>query len=237
MCSFKKPYRQIFYPSPYASDDPLVTPYLSLVPSQLNGTFEAETCPPINHEEWRIATLWTDGYYSAAKYVIEGIAAGRLCEELEGTPGVYLFRHYLELSLKFIVFHSKWLTTRDANASDDEIEAFRGNHSLDHWWKIALKCSASKIEESVWHSYDLDFVGQCIAEFEKYDQRGVTFRYHGHRFEAPKGASRVSYDLRVSFPILLETMEHCREVLEMIDGYLVESYGMNAEWESYLKSF
>jgi hypothetical protein len=234
----KRTYRQVFYLMPYATEERLVVPSFTVSRGTVAGTFIVGTVPPVSRDAWRVDTSWVEGFYSAAKYVIEGVAAYHLHEGLEGIPGVFLFRHYLELVLKNIVFHARWLKDRNTNALDDEIQSIGGNHSLDYWWKEALReCSSGKIEKSVRKSYDLDFVGQCIAEFHEYDPNGETFRYHGPRFEVSKGQSTITHDLRVDYQSLLNDMEHCKEVLDAMDSYLRETYGQNEEWQDILNSY
>ena len=62
---------------------------------------------------------WLDfrgGYYEASHMLILGVAEGRLREDIEGVAALFLFRHYLELSLKMIVGEGRWLKSIEENA-------------------------------------------------------------------------------------------------------------------------
>ena len=64
-------------------------------------------------ESWRVDAAWADGYFLAAKVVVGTVVDWGFKPEhkpmpaMEGIAGVYLFRHYLELALKHILFHSR----------------------------------------------------------------------------------------------------------------------------------
>lgn len=63
------------------------------------------------HEKWPYRTVFFitsntrtrlgvgEGFYEASLDLVKELAVGRLSEDLEGVAAVYLFRHYLELSL------------------------------------------------------------------------------------------------------------------------------------------
>src|SRR5579863_2734620 len=76
----------------------------------------------IPEKEWKVEAVWGDAYYGAARELIAGVVEGRLNPAYEGVAGLYLFRHYLELALKYVIFHSRWLKDAQTNARLDEIE-------------------------------------------------------------------------------------------------------------------
>ena len=46
--------------------------------------------------------------FESAKHILEAVVRDKLHPRIEGVAGVFLFRHYLELALKFIIFHARW---------------------------------------------------------------------------------------------------------------------------------
>src|SRR5437867_1349048 len=80
--------------------------------------------------DWAIRASWANGYHQGARILIEGVAEGRFSEGLEGVAGLFLFRHYLELELKYIIFHARWLEDRETIAQADDIKDVQRTHSL-----------------------------------------------------------------------------------------------------------
>lgn len=62
-------------------------------------------------------------------------------ETLEGVPALFLLRHYLELRLKLIVFHARWLNDQHTTARDEDIQAVKNQHSLKTLWVDAKQHS------------------------------------------------------------------------------------------------
>ena len=62
---------------------------------------------PTEHEQfWRDIA---DSYFNACLPLIAALAAGHLNEDVEGTAAIFLFRHYLELMLKRIIWAGRQL--------------------------------------------------------------------------------------------------------------------------------
>jgi hypothetical protein len=62
---------------------------------------------------------WLDiaeSFYRASLHLVEGVAEDRLNEDTEGIAAAFLFRHYLELSLKNIILAGRFLTKEGHNA-------------------------------------------------------------------------------------------------------------------------
>jgi hypothetical protein len=171
---------------------------------------------------------WLDigeSFYRASLLLMKGVAEDRLNEDTEGIAAAFLFRHYLELSLKNIVLAGRFLTQEGQNAPHkDAIPAW--GHKLSELWKLVLRDAKTKMQAGDWNNYDVEFVEKCIAEFDGIDPHGLAFRYAGEGAES----------LHVHFHWLYAIMEHVHQVLEGIRVYLVEMHGQNADYESYLQS-
>ena len=190
---------------------------------------------------WSIWANWDDAYFESAKLIVDGVVNGRLPKGIHGVAGVFLFRHYVELEMKFIILHSRWLKDGETNALRDEIEDVMKTHSLRALWNLIQRECPGKLGQEAWDSFDTQFVERCVVEFEALDPKGERFRYHSDKFGVDKRPERehipVIEHLGIDFSALLFSMQHVRDVLDAIDTYLVETHGQNAEWESILNSF
>lgn len=197
--------------------------------------------------DWKVEAVWEDAYYKSAKRLLEGVAQGEYLPAYEGVAGLYLFRHYVELALKFIIFHSRWLRDKQSNARFDEIEDVKEGHGLRALWDLAEKECQRVIRTDEWLAMDIEFVEKCILEFESIDPHpGVRFRYPrfpGSRFGVEKDAAKrakmtetIRYDLYIHFGELPATVEHVHDVLNYLDVYMLEKHGLNEEWGDYLNS-
>jgi hypothetical protein len=168
-----------------------------------------------------------EGFYEASLTLVHSLARGKLSEDLEGVAAIFLFRHYLELSLKRIIIEGRWLKSADKNARKSEVEILKPEHRLRVLWEMMITDAKPKIGSDTWKKFDLEFVKRCVDEFDSADMKGIAFRYDGVGGE----------NYLVSFLQLSENMVHVHQVFEGIISYLVETYGMNAEWEEYVDSF
>src|SRR5579872_4453303 len=80
--------------------------------------------------DWKIDALFPDGFFESAMVILGGVVNGRLLEGVHGVAGVFLSRHYLELALKYTLFHSQWLKDEVTNAADHEVGPVSKGHKL-----------------------------------------------------------------------------------------------------------
>lgn len=135
---------------------------------------------------WKVEAVWEDAYYQSAKRLLEGVARGEFLPAFEGVVGLYLFRHYLELAIKFIIFHSRWLKDAQTNAKLEEIAEVKKTHSLSQLWTLAKAECQRVIPATEWGSIDIAFVDRCVHDIDSIDPNGELFRYHGPRFGVEK---------------------------------------------------
>jgi len=186
--------------------------------------------------EWRVEANWEDAYYGAAFAVISGVVEGRYLRAVEGVAGLYLFRHYLELALKYIILHSRWI--KDEHTLADDVQEIKKTHSLKRLWELLKDEALPKMasDESV-KEWDIEFVDACVLEFEAVDPGpGERFRYHGRSFGGPQVGRGDEY-LSIDFEQLLDNMPHVREFLGMLDTWFYETHGMIQEWEAEMNSW
>jgi hypothetical protein len=168
-----------------------------------------------------------EGFYEASRELVAGLAVGKYREDIEGVAAIYLFRHYLELSLKRIILQGRWLESSDKNARPEDVKELEREHSLRKLWEMVEDDAMPKFAAGDWKNFDIQFAKKCVYEFHKRDPRGVAFRY--------KGCGAENY--LVSFQQLSASMDHVHQVLDGIDTWLVETYGQNEEWQEILNSY
>jgi hypothetical protein len=189
---------------------------------------------------FKLEANWEEAYFDSAKRLIQGVAKGDGVPGIEGVAGLYLFRHYLELGLKFLIFHSRWLENAEKLAAREAIENVKNTHSLGQLWEMAQKECRRIIPKDVWRSHDIPFLAACIAEFDAVDPHpGTTFRYHGEVFGVEKdpeklqqAAHTIIHDSYIDFEQLAASMQHVFDVLNSLDVYVYETHGQLADWES-----
>jgi hypothetical protein len=166
-------------------------------------------------------------YFESAKLLIKGVAKRTLNEDTEGIAGLFLFRHYLEVTLKKIVFWGRMLENPGKNAVYEEVRPVSRGHDLEKYWREMLRDAKPKIPAAEWDAIDIPLVEKCVMDFDSVDKNGFAFRYHG------QGGERLRFD----FEKLLGLMEHIRQVLDHVLTYLMETHGQNEEWEQIQASW
>ena|SRR6266853_973801 len=174
-------------------------------------------------QSWR---SMTESFYRASEFLVKAVVGREANEDIEGVAAVFLFRHYLELVLKGIVLHGRWIKPTGENATRDEVQKVKNIHELTLLWQWVLEDAKPKIDPEHWENYDTGFVEHCVAEFDAVHQKGFAFRYSG------LGGEFCLFD----FPTLLKQMEHIQQVLGGIETYLIETYAQNEKYEAYLES-
>ena len=95
--------------------------------------------------------LFQDSFYRSARLLLRAVLDGKILEA-EGIAAVFLCRHYLELALKYALFHSRWLKDKDTNALNAEILAVGHGHDLKKIWdtrNAELTKKLSSIRKSI----------------------------------------------------------------------------------------
>jgi hypothetical protein len=197
---------------------------------------------------WKVDVNYVDSFFESAKFLLEVIVAGELPEYRLSTTGVlpetaygvvavYLCRHYLELEIKYTLFHSRWLKHEHTNAADPEIDAVDNIHTLhDLWEKMVqeLKARAPSIFDS---GLDLKFVAAFVADFHRVDKEGWRFRYPRKRIAIVSPEEPPADVLGIDYASLLFNLKRAHDVLDTLDGRLVDQHGENEDWQSQLEDF
>jgi hypothetical protein len=184
-------------------------------------------------EHWYVEADWREGYFSASRALLEGVVLGNSTEPIEGVVGVFLFRHYLELAIKYVLFHARWLKNERENAPDNEVEAVKQRHHLRLFWDMAKEACGQRVPTKEWAAWDISFIDACVKEFETFDPQGDIFRYPKPGFEVGR-LGPLRHPLGIDHAALLQNMDHVHGVLEEIGSYLVANYHENEDSDDFL---
>lgn len=189
---------------------------------------------------WKVDASFVEGYYKAASVLLEGIVRGTFLEGIEGIAAIFLSRHYLELALKYALFHSRWLQERaidepSRNSPDSEVEGVEPDHNLRCLWGVLLSELNKRAPDLQATGLDLRFVEKLVNEFHQIDKRSIRFRYPDRLAVASPPEPRPE-SLGINFGSLWEDLERAHDILQTLDGRLVDQYGFNQDWETELNS-
>lgn len=173
-------------------------------------------------------------FYAAAKASVQRLVVGSTVGEIEGTAALYLFRHYLELALKSIVLGARHLETKDKNMLSEQVLPPSQGHDLKALWNEVKSRVPRKLGAGVWPQWDHKFVEQCIEEFHVLDPSSERLRYKHEKQYVERDQTD---PLRVDWQALLYAIEHVHDVLEAMHTYLIETHGLNADWEEEQRSW
>lgn len=117
-------------------------------------------------------TSYSLAYLEAADRLVETLC-GHFFDNALTLPIVFLYRHYLELTLKELVIMGN---ERYNSSSTPYLEKILKGHRIDFLWQ-ELKPLLQKIYLPPEKREEIDAVGECIEEFSKVDESSMSFRY------------------------------------------------------------
>lgn len=113
-------------------------------------------------------STYATGYKKAADIVVDQVKNGIGYQDFLVYPVMFLYRHYLELAIKNLIFMGWSLLNI---APDDDL----GGHDIKRYWS---KCDALLHQISPGDSIQaLRDVGRLIDQFSKHDPISMAFRY------------------------------------------------------------
>jgi hypothetical protein len=151
---------------------------------------------------------YISGYKHAADILVDKIIDNTSIKELLSFPIIFLYRHFIELSLKSII--------RDGYQLYDIQSDYRQIHSLEELWK-----DCRSIIKKIWPNGDdepLDAAGNIINEFSKIDSSSYETRYpEPKKTKEGKGKKDNIFTMEGISNINLKNM---KELMEKMDNYL-----------------
>jgi hypothetical protein len=155
---------------------------------------------------------------------------GRLNPNVHGAAGVFLFRHYVELALKYVLFYTLWLENPTTNVT--QVAELKNTHNLQGLWDRIKRAVPAKLGQDAWDGFDTAFIDKVVRDLHAADPRSETFRYMGETF-----GTEIGEELVVDFHALRAQMQHVFNVLHSMGVYLVETHGLSAEWAAEMNSW
>jgi hypothetical protein len=186
----------------------------------------------LNPDGHMVSWLIVD-YYAAARSIVERILqreklGGEILDDMEGRAALFLFRHYLELALKDVVFNLRRLKTKQQNLSEEGQGEWPSGHDLGVLWNEIKVQFPQKMGQKWWESLDTEFAEKCVTEFHDIDPSSERFRYQREKSRVRDQSKR----LEVAWASLFPDIEHASEVLEMMGGDVEAIYNGNEQRKS-----
>jgi hypothetical protein len=148
--------------------------------------------------------LMTDGYKRAADLLVREATENRAMRDFLVYPIIFSYRHFLELSLKYVLATFGPFVGRAADWNEHDLAKL--------WPKVVEVMDAYSSAEDEARPH----VAACIAEFAKIDERSMSFRYPTDRKGNPLALGIDRLDLER----LRDVMEGLAGYFNGVDGYL-----------------
>lgn len=114
------------------------------------------------------------GYHEAASMILDRMNEDGRNDALVN-PAVYLYRHYIELTLKEFLYMT--------NVCNDDSILIPQTHDLAALWDIFYSRVIDRLSnESQDEIERLETIGKLVLEMDGFDKRGIKLRYIDHNF-------------------------------------------------------
>ncbi len=156
---------------------------------------------------WTRLVLMADGYREAADKLVDAVAAESFLQSTVVYPIIFLYRHFLELELKYVL---------ETYGHHFDGEADWNSHKLTDLWKKVRPI----IEKTAGNGTDAhgsnDAVEACIKEMSAADPMSFSFRYPVEKDGKPMVLTFETVDLIN----LRKTMKKISNYFSGLDGLL-----------------
>lgn len=133
---------------------------------------------------------YTNGYLSAVKRLIEVVERDEFEDDTLGYPIFYLFRHYLELRMKGIIYNGEFLIPINDQKYWNNLKHWPKSHDIVSLWE---KCKMILQNMYGWKKYsdlgdnkkiDYETMDHFIKKISQ-DKEGAAFRYPKNTKDEP----------------------------------------------------
>ena len=152
-------------------------------------------------------TVYAEGYWLSADHLVDLSLSESSNRDFLIYPILFLYRQFLELSLKEIIIYAEELTVEGETKRRD-------HHRLDSLWTQVEQLMTDVSDGSVEH--DVTVIGNAVRQFASIDPTSQLFRYP----EEKDGTAVVFPLARVSLPRLRDEMENAGTAIQMVSGGL-----------------
>lgn len=190
----------------------------SLVSSDADWHFNA--CLDTYSGSW---TIYAHGYLEAARALVSRVGQTKSSQDTLVYPIVFLFRQYIELTLKHLI-----VTTGELI---DNTQVPGNRHSLHPLWERLLPLQAEmevRMSQVVLNQLEQEEVGRILREFDVFDKRSYTFRYPVGRDGEPSLPAHLRHLNLRRFRDAMDRLAYLLDRLVMGAEYFYEYYGPGA---------
>lgn len=149
---------------------------------------------------------YSHSYRTAAEHLAELAESGDAVIDSVILPIVFLYRQFIELSLKNII--------NTARRLEGVGSGFTMHHDLTKLWDEAGDLIRQHYDPAI--PEELSNLDPCISEFQKYDAASFAFRYPTDK----KGKANLAELRHINVRNLRETMNRTANLLECFEGDL-----------------
>lgn len=164
---------------------------------------------------------YLEGYFEAADYLVDHFLD--MTQDFAVYPTMFLYRHYIELGLKNILYLLE--SYHDIQRQEPLIE-----HQLTKIWKL-VKPLLKKCEES-FDDEHLEGVEKVIIDFDKFDAGSLTFRYPVTKNNSPS----MEEHTRINLLQVQKIVRILSSYINMISNGLYAEVELKADYESEMRS-
>lgn len=160
-------------------------------------------------------SIYAAGYLHAARLLTQSVCLTKRKMDTLIYPIVFLYRHYVELTLKNLIIRGECFTYVQLNSKVKE-KALR-NHDLNELWQC-LK----PIFYELWSEIEniqkiMEGVESYIGQITKIDKNSFSFRYSQTKDRKKRNLDGIQH---INIPVFSEYMERLVMVLEGCDQHL-----------------
>lgn len=167
---------------------------------------------------WSSLARYGENYKEAADSLVISAINGKIYVDTIVYPVVFLYRQYLELTLKDIIFRTRYI--------EHEGKGFPKTHRLKDLWaetkRLLQKHYGAEIPK------EIAYLDQCFDEFQKHDPDSMAFRYPFDK----SGNKHLMNLSHINVRHLMETMGRIGYLLSCIANDIEYWLQLNLEMEN-----
>ena len=161
-------------------------------------------------------------YKDAADVIIDAAIAGAKSVDNLIYPAVFLYRHYLELTLKDIILRLRYIVEGG--------DGYPRTHNMNKLWPEAKRLIKKNFNSEA--PIELKILDSCFKEFNEHDRNSVAFRYPNDKSES-QNLNAISH---INVQNFKETMQRISNLLSCIAAETCNQYQWVLEREAEMDS-
>ena len=175
-----------------------------------------------------------EGYLRGAQLLVQTVSKEERDQDFLVYPIVFLYRHYIELSLKAVIKRVPYLLDRELTGAEKQ---HLGEHRLDHLWSDFKAMSAAITKVAGWSDLpleDIEGIDNYIRQISEIDPHSYSLRYA----HSKQGTPSLPKDLtHINLRHFGELMDRLARYVGGIDMGMSVIEDMKHEYESEMDSY